>query len=500
MNIQIELILFAVAILFFLSLLAGKAGSRLGVPALLLFLLVGMLAGTDGMGIQFENFQFAQSIGTVSLCIILFSGGLDTKITEIRPVMARGIILATVGVFLTAILSGLIIWWILGTTIQIAGFSILSAMLLAAIMSSTDSASVFSILRSKGLGLKNNLRPLLELESGSNDPMAYVLVITFIELITMGAEPDYLQAGLNLLLQLFIGGLIGFVLGKFAVFIINRIKIDNISLYPILVFTFCIFIFSSAYLLRGNAYLAVYIAGLVIGNSKFVHKRSALNFFDGLAWISQLLMFLTLGLLVNPHELIPVLVPGLIISFLLIFISRPLTVFLCLAPFRKMTIKDKSFVSWVGLRGAVPIIFAIFPLAADIPNARFIFNIVFFCTLVSLLLQGTTLAQMAKWLGLAEKPKNFRKSETFDMDFSDEIKSVTCEITVKPETLLKGSYLMDLNLPDHTLVVMVKRDDKYFIPTGKTLLMAGDKLLVITDNHEAMMETYKNLGIHDLTK
>ncbi len=500
MSFQIEHILFAVAILFFLSLLAGKAGSRLGVPALLLFLLVGMLAGSDGMGIHFENFQFAQSIGTVALCIILFSGGLDTKKAEIHPVMARGIILATVGVLLTAILSGLIIWWILGMTIQVACISILSAMLLAAIMSSTDSASVFSILRSKGLSLKNNLRPLLELESGSNDPMAYVLVITLIELITMGSEPNYLQAGLNLVLQLVIGGLIGFALGKFAVFIINRIKIDNISLYPILVFTFCIFIFSSSYLLRGNAYLAVYIAGLVIGNSKFVHKRSSLNFFDGLAWISQLIMFLTLGLLVNPRELIAIIVPGLMISFLLIFISRPLTVFLCLAPFRKMTVKDKTFVSWVGLRGAVPIIFAIFPLAADIPNARFIFNIVFFCTLVSLLLQGTTLAQMAKWLGLAEKPKNFRKSETFDVDFSDEIKSATCEITVKPETLLKGSYLMDLNLPDQTLVVMIKRNDKYFVPTGKTLLMAGDKLLVITDNHEAMQETYRNLGIDKVSK
>ncbi|HPS27092.1 MAG TPA: potassium/proton antiporter [Bacteroidales bacterium] len=500
MSFQIELILFAVAILFFLSLLAGKAGSRLGVPALLLFLLVGMLAGTDGLGIQFQNIQIAQSIGTVALCIILFSGGMDTKIAEIRPVIARGIILATVGVFLTAILSGVIIWWVLGMTIQVACISLLSAMLLAAIMSSTDSASVFSILRSKGLSLKNNLRPLLELESGSNDPMAYVLVITFIELITNGAEPNYLQAGLNLVMQLVIGGFVGFALGKFAVFVINRIKIDNISLYPILVFTFCIFIFSSSYWLRGNAYLAVYIAGLVIGNSKFVHKRSSLNFFDGLAWISQLIMFLMLGLLVNPHELVPILIPGLIISFLLIFISRPLTVFLCLAPFRKMSIKDKTFVSWVGLRGAVPIIFAIFPLAADIPNARFIFNIVFFCTLVSLLLQGTTLSKMAKWLGLAEKPKNFRKPETFDLDFSDEIKSATCEITVKPEILLNGSHLMDLNLPDQTLVVMIKRGDKYFVPTGKTLLMPDDKLLVITDNQEAMQETYRNLGISTTSK
>src|SRR5690606_23438828 len=319
MNIEIALLVLSV--LFFLSILAGKASSRFGVPALLLFLSVGMLSGSNGLGIQFENIQIAQTIGTIALCIILFSGGLDTKISEIRPIIAQGVILATLGVFITAVITGVLIWWIFGMTMESAGIGFITSLLLASTMSSTDSASVFSILRSKGLHLKNNLRPMLELESGSNDPMAYVLVITLIEIIKMESTPNYWLAGGMLLVQLGIGAAAGYFLGKISVVIINRLRIGNESLYPILVFTFCIFIFSFTYFIKGNGFLAVYIGGLVIGNSKFVHKRSALSFFDGLAWMFQLIMFLTLGLLVNPDELVPIIVPGLIISFLMIFIS-----------------------------------------------------------------------------------------------------------------------------------------------------------------------------------
>jgi len=495
MDIRIEYILFALSILFFLSILAGKASSKFGVPALLLFLTVGMVSGVDGLGIAFEDIHIAQTIGSVSWCIILFSGGLDTKIPEIKPVLLQGIVLATLGVFITSVLTGFFVWWILGKTMPSAGIGILTALLLASTMSSTDSASVFSILRSRGLHLKNNLRPMLELESGSNDPMAFILVITFIDIIKMGTTPNLWIVGGNLLLQLFIGALVGFSVGKFAVYVINKIKIGNDSLYPILVFTFCIFIFSISYFVRGNGYLAVYIGGLVIGNSKFVHKRSAMNFFDGLAWLSQLLMFLTLGLLVNPHELVPIIVPGLIISLVMILIIRPLSVYISLLPFRKMTFRDKTYVSWVGLRGAVPIIFAILPLVEQIPQARLIFNIVFFCTLISLLLQGTTIATMAKWLNLAQVPVKIKKLKEFDVEFSDEIKSVTTEIEIREEMLEKGNHLMDLPLPDKTLAVMVKRDDKYFVPTGKTILYPKDKLLIITDDHEALVETYKCLKV-----
>ncbi|MDD4190862.1 MAG: potassium/proton antiporter [Mangrovibacterium sp.] len=499
MEVTVELVLLVLSVLFFVSIMAGKAGYRFGVPVLLLFLAIGMLSGTDGLGIEFENFQVAQAIGTIALCIILFSGGMDTKIADIKPVVPQGIVLATLGVLLTTFFTGMMIWLVF--SIMDAGISegagLLSALLLAATMSSTDSASVFAILRSKGVCLKKNLRPLLELESGSNDPMAYMLTITFIGIIQTGGEVNYWMVGANVLMQLAIGGAAGFLLGKLAVRIINHIRVDNAAFYPILVLTSCIFIFSLTYFIRGNGYLAVYIGGLVIGNAKFVHKRSSMNFFDGLAWLSQILMFLTLGLLVNPHELIPVIIPGLIISFVMVLITRPASVFVSLFPFRKMSFREKSFISWVGLRGAVPIIFAIIPLAEQVPHARFIFNIVFFCTLVSLVVQGTTLTRFAAWHGLAEKPRGFKRLMEFDLEFSDEIKSVTTEVSVIAQTLTNGNRLMDIELPDNTLVVMVKRGGKYFVPTGSTVLQEADKLLIITDDQEALMETYRRMGIED---
>lgn len=495
MGISVELVLFGISILFFLSILAGKAGYKFGVPALLLFLGVGMLFGSDGFGIEFENIELAQTIGTVALCIILFSGGMDTKIDDIKPIAKQGVILATIGVLLTAIFTGLAVWYILGLTLPAAGIGLLASLLLASVMSSTDSASVFSILRSKGLHLKNNLRPMLELESGSNDPMAYVLTITLIGIVGMDSEPNYLFAFGNLLIQLIVGCVAGYYLGKLAVFAINKMDIDNKSLYPIMVFTFCIFIFSFTYFVKGNGFLAVYVGGLVLGNSRFVHKRSAVNFFDGMAWMSQLLLFLTLGLLINPTELLQIIVPGLIISLVMILLTRPLSVFISLLPFTKMSVKDKTFISWVGLRGAVPIIFAIMVLAADVPNARLMFNIVFFCTLVSLIIQGTTLSPMAKWLGLVEEPSKIKALKNFDVEFSDEIKSITSELKVTKVALENGSHLMDLRLPEKTIVVMVKRGSLFFVPNGKTQLMENDKLLVITDDYQALSETYERLGI-----
>ena len=497
MEFSTELFLLGASVLFFLSLLAGKAGSRFGVPALLLFLGVGMLCGSDGLGIQFENLKVAQYIGTVALCMILFSGGLDTKFSEIRPVFGQGLILATVGVLLTAIFTGIIIWWVLGKTYHSANIGFVTSLLLASTMSSTDSASVFSILRSKGLALKNNLRPMLEFESGSNDPMAYVLTITLIGLIKMGDAPNYLAAFGILIMQLLIGLAAGYLLGKLAVIIINNIKISNDSLYPILVLTVCIFIFSFTYFIKGNSYLAVYIGGLILGNSRFTHKRSSLNFFDGLAWLGQLILFLTLGLLVNPHELIPLIIPGLIISFAMILLTRPLSVFLCLLPFRKMHFRDKTFVSWVGLRGAVPIVFAMLPLTEGVPHSRLIFNIVFLCTLISLIVQGTTLSQVALWLRLSKKPQA-KKLEEFDVEFSDDINSITTEIIITRKTLRYGHQLMNLPFPERTLAVLVKREDKYFVPSGKTTLHINDKLLIITDNPDALKETYDSIDVVDI--
>ena len=496
MNIQIELLLLVVSVLFFASILVSKASSRLGVPVLLLFLGVGMVFGVDGFGIRFDDIRVAQVVGTVALCIILFSGGMDTKIGDIRPVLGPGLTLATAGVLLTAFATGLGIWLVMDKTPLGGTIGFLSSLLLASTMSSTDSASVFSILRSKGLNLKHRLKPTLELESGSNDPMAYILTITLISLSTSQGSPNYWGAIGMVFVQIIVGTLIGFVLGKGLVWLINRLKIDNPSLYPILVLTSCIFIFSVSYYAQGNSYLAVYIGGLVFGNNKFVHKRSTRNFFEGVSWLSQLTMFLTLGLLVNPSQLTwrDVVLPSLIISGLMIFVTRPLSVFVSLIPFRKYDFRDKLFVSWCGLRGAVPIIFAILCRAENVPHADEIFNVVFVCTLISLILQGSTLSLVGKWLKVADDPEPEQLISNFDIEFQEEIKSATCEVTITEQVLQHGNRLMDYAIPESTLVIMVKRQDSYFVPTGKTQLLLGDKLMVISDNESALRASLSMMG------
>ena len=495
MKISIESLLLLLSLLFLASLFVSRASSRFGIPALLLFLGVGMIFGVDGFGVEFENYAMAQGIGTLALCIILFSGGLDTKYPEIRPVFVQGIMLSTLGVILTAFITGLFIYYIVSPLIPDIEITFLGALLLASIMSSTDSASVFSILRSKGVNLKNNLKPMLEFESGSNDPMAYMLTVVLIQLLVKHDTPNYGEAILSFFMQLIIGGMAGFILGKFAVRIFNKIKLPNDALYPVLLFSCGIFTFAITYFIKGNGYLAIYIAGMVIGNSKFVHKRSSLQFFDGLAWLAQMGMFLTLGLLVNPYDLWPVALGSLLIGVFMIVGGRPLSVFIALLPFRKMDRKDKLFVSWVGLRGAVPIIFAILPLAANVPNAKQFFNIVFFITLISLLVQGTTVVPVAKRLRLSKKDTWLKRLRDFNIENIGDLKSTITEITLNEDILQKGNRLMDIPLPDHTLVTTIKRGDEYFIPKGDTILQPDDALLIITNNEKALAETYQNLGI-----
>ena len=496
MVISPENILLVGAILLFLSVLVGKTGAKFGVPALLLFLGVGMLAGSDGFGIYFDSPQIAQFIGTVALCIILFSGGMDTHYREIKPILAPGVTLATLGVLMTTIITGLFIYSLSDLLPGNFQLGLLESMLLAAVMLSTDSASVFSILRSKGISLKERLRPTLELESGSNDPMAYMLTILLIQVIEIGVI-DWPHSIVLLFMQLSIGAAAGFALGYAIVWIINRINVPNESLYPVLLFSCVFFVFAFTNLLQGNGYLAVYIAGLVVGNRKLVHKRSLTTFFDGFTWLFQIVMFLTLGLLVNPSELPAVAGVGLLVAIFMIVVSRPISVFTCLLPFRRFTTRARVYISWVGLRGAVPIIFATYPLmSAEIPNARMIFNIVFFVTIVSLLVQGTTVSAMARWLGLVGKSE---EKEIFNVALPDEIKSAMSEIELTDEALSGGNKLMNLSLPDNTLVVMVKRREQYFVPKGHTHLQSGDRLLVISDNDEELRKSYESLGISRYT-
>lgn len=492
---NVEVVVLIASIIICSSIFAGKAGYRLGLPALLLFLGVGMLFGSDGLGIQFSNPYIAQFIGMLALCVILFSGGMDTKIREIKPIISQGVVLATVGVLLTTLITGAFIYYLF---YLVSGYETLTfpeSLLLAAVMSSTDSASVFSILRSKGVHLKERLRPTLEMESGSNDPMAYMLTLLLISYIQVGGM-NLWDALLSLSVQLCVGLIAGYLLGKFAVYIINKINIDNSSLYPILLMAIAFLIFSATTLLKGNGYLAVYIAGLVVGNASMIHKKSMVTFFDGFTWMCQIVMFITLGLLVNPHELLPIALVGLAVGIFMIILARPVSVFLCLLPYKNFTNKAKLYISWVGLRGAVPIIFATYPVIAGIEHAGIFFNIVFFITILSLLIQGTSVTIVAKWLGLVTEPD---RKEVFGFELPDEIKSAISEIDITPSVLGHGNKLMELQLPDHTLAVMVKRGGAYFVPKGDTVLKENDKLLVISDNDEALLQAYDILGIKDYT-
>lgn len=495
MLITSENFVFISAILLFAAVMAGKTAYRFGAPALLLFLVVGMLFGYEL--ISFNSPELTQFIGMIALSIILFSGGMDTRFGEIRPVWGVGVLLATVGVAITAGILGYFIYLIM----PLFGFefSFTQSLLLAAVMSSTDSASVFSILRSKKTGLKQNLRPLLELESGSNDPMAYILTVMLVSILSGqadGAEVGFWPAAIDFVVKMGVGAVMGYAFGRLAVWSINTINIDNKAFYSILLLAFVFFTFSVSEMLHGNGYLAVYAAGLIVGNNRITHKRTLTIFFDGFTWLFQIIMFLTLGLLVNFDELRNpnVLLVGGVVGLFMIFAARPVAVLLCMAPFRKFTTKARLYVSWVGLRGAVPIIFATYPIVADIPGSRFIFNVVYLVTILSLLIQGTTVSWLAGALGLSKE----EQETSFDFEVPDKIKSAMSEIEINDSMMQKGDRLSDLTLPDHTLVIMVRRGDGYFIPKGHTTLRTGDKLLIISDNDEELQRELESMGIENV--
>ncbi|MBQ8502632.1 MAG: potassium/proton antiporter [Bacteroides sp.] len=474
-----ENILLVGSILLFVSILVGKTGYRFGVPALLLFLVVGMLFGSDGLGLQFHNAKEAQFIGMVSLSVILFSGGMDTKFQEIKPILAPGIILSTIGVLLTALFTGLFIWWLSGMSWTNIELPLITSLLLAATMSSTDSASVFAILRSQKMNLKHNLRPMLELESGSNDPMAYMLTIVLIQLILSEGMGIGNILG-SFVIQFLVGAAAGYVLGKLAILMLNKLNIDNQALYPILLLSFVFFTFSITDLLRGNGYLAVYIAGIMVGNNKIMYRKEIYTFMDGLTWLCQIIMFLCLGLLVNPHEMFEMAIVAMLIGIFMIVVGRPLSVFLCLLPFgKKITLKSRIFVSWVGLRGAVPIIFATYPVVANVPGADIIFNVVFFITILSLVIQGTSISWMARRLQLSTPME--KTGNDFGVELPEEIGSDLHDLTVSQELLERGDTLKEMNLPQGTLVMIVKRGEEYLIPNGSLKLKEGDKLLLISE-------------------
>ena len=465
------------SILLFVSIVVSKAGYRFGVPTLLIFLLVGMLFGSDGLGLQFNNASSAQFIGMLALSIILFTGGLDTRFGDIRPVLAQGIVLSTLGVVFTTFFAGLFIYWISGFGWISITLPLTTSLLLAATMSSTDSASVFNILRSQRMTLKYNLRPMLEFESGSNDPMAYMLTIVLIQIVSAGSM-SVGDIATTLLVQFVVGGAAGYLLGKVAVWTINKLSLPNTALYPIVVLCFVFFVFSVADLCRGNGYLAVYVAGIVVGNSKLSFKREIVTFLDGVTWLFQIILFLMLGLLVNPHEMLSIALAGTLIGVFMILVARPLSVMLCLLPFRKMKFSSRLFVSWVGLRGAAPILFATYPIIAGVEGANIIFNVVFFVTILSLVVQGTTLSAMAMALGLAEPQQE--APDHFGVEIPEELDTTLNAIDVTADMLVDGATLKDVVLPHGSLVMLIRRGDEYIVPNGSVRLVAGDRLLLIS--------------------
>ncbi len=474
------------------GIVLSKASFRFGLPTLLLFLGVGMLAGSLGH-IEFNSPETAQTVGIIALTVILFSGGLDTRLSDVRPVMVPGTLLATVGVLLTALLTGTFIYFLF-QAIGHVSLTFPQSLLCAAVMSSTDSASVFSILRSRNVHLRHNLKPLLEFESGSNDPMAYMLTVILVSMIQTG-NLSIAHGVLMLLMQLALGVILGLAFGLAAAWFINKVNLPAGALYPILLLALACFAFSVTSRLGGNGYLAVYLTGLVVGNSKVVHKKSIERFFDGFQWLCQLIMFLALGLLVNVNDLGLVVVPALLIAFFLLLFGRPLSVVLTMIPFwQKFGTKSVAYVSWVGLRGAVPIIFACYPWVAGLEHAQLFFNLVFFITLFSLIIQGSTVSVMAEKLGLIDE--DVRKKVFSEVDLPEQIKSTISEMIVSAGMIERSNKLKDLPIPDHTLAILVQRDGHFFIPRGSTVLEVDDHVLVISDDEDALVQAYEELGVH----
>lgn len=482
-----EYVLIGASALLLISVLVSKISDRFGVPALLLFLVLGMLAGSDGPGgIYFDDSALAQSIGVIALILILFSGGLSTEWSQVRPVVKEGLLLATFGVFITALAVGLFASLILG-------LSLLEGLLLGSIVSSTDAAAVFSVLRSKGINLKGKLKPLLELESGSNDPMAIFLAVGLIQLLT---QPNLSPLSLVWLFiqQMVVGAILGYVLGRAMLILTNRIKLGYEGLYPVLTLSLVFLTFGLTDALNGSGFLAVYLAGIVLGNHDFIHKRSLLRFHDGLAWIMQIIMFLTLGLLVFPSHLVPIIGAGLLVAGFLMFVARPLSVFISLLP-SALNWREKTFVSWVGLRGAAPIILATFPLLAGIQQAELIFNVVFFVVLTSVLLQGTSLPLVARWLRV-DAPALPRRVYPIEYTPMDGLKSELKELPVPAGSNVVGKAIVELGLPADFLVILIARDNDFMVPSGGTVLQAGDTLLVLSDK-QSFDEVAAKFNLHE---
>jgi cell volume regulation protein A len=468
----IEYILLVGPILILISIAIARFSGNLGVPTMLLFLGIGMLAGSEGPGgIRFDDPGLAQSIGIIALVFILFAGGLDTQWSQVRPALWQATSLATLGVFLTTLAVGAFLSILLN-------FSLMNGLLLGAIVSSTDAAAVFSVLRSRNISLRGQLKPLLELESGSNDPTAIFLTIGLIQLLT-DSNASVGSLALHFMFQMGLGAAFGYGLGKAMVFFLNRLKLAYEGMYPVFSLAFAALVYGATTSIGGSGFLAVYIAGLVASNSEFVHKKSLLRFFDGLAWLSQIAMFVTLGLLVFPSQIMPIMGLGLLVSGFLMLIARPLSVFISLS-LSRFQLREKAFVSWVGLRGAVPIVLATFPLLAGLPDAQLMFNLVFFIVLTSALFQGWSVPVAARILQVDAPPELKRR---YPLEFSpvEGVDTELVDLIVPYNSPAAGKSIVELGMPPDSLIVLVSRGESFLVPSGGTVLQEGDTVLVLVN-------------------
>ncbi len=469
-GMSLELLLLIGSFLILLSIAIARISDNAGVPVLVLFLGVGMLAGVDGPGgIVYDNTALTQSVGIICLIFILFAGGLDTHWSDTRPVAFQAFSLATIGVLGTALAAGLFAHHVLG-------FPLAYGLLLGSVISSTDAAAVFSVLRSRNVNLRGTLRPLLELESGSNDPMAVLLTIGLIAYI-QHPSTGIVDFAVLFLKQMGFGAVAGIAFGKAMQFIFNRIRFSYEAMYPVFGLAYAAFAYAVTAQIGGSGFLAVYLIGIVAGVGGYLHQKSMIRFFDGVAWLAQISMFVTLGLLVTPSRALGDLGAGLLLSLFLMFIARPAGVLLS-PGMTARSWNERFFIAWTGLRGAVPIVLATFPLIAGIAHADRIFNLVFFVVLTSTLLQGWSIPPVARFFKV-DAPAERRRKYPLEMISSDGINTGLVDLVLPAGSAAAGKSIVELGLPRDTLIVLVGRNDTYLVPTGGTVLEEGDTLLAL---------------------